>query len=88
MQLNRLEIARRDWADYSIGDWQNNPPPVGEPASASGWADLNQPARMLRLGFDQTSNASRPVKWGCDPFVNERDRFLTYTHGLGGPCYG
>jgi len=41
MQLNRLEIARRDWADYSIGDWQNNPPPVGEPASASGWADLN-----------------------------------------------
>ncbi len=59
-----------------------------EPASASGWADLNPPARMLRLGFDQTSNASRPVKWGCDPFVNERDRFLTYTHGLGGPCYG
>ena len=88
MQLNRLEIARRDWADYRIGDWQNNPPPVGEPASASGWADWNQPARMLRLGFDQTSNASRPVKWGCDPFVNGRDRFLTYTHGLGGPCYG
>jgi hypothetical protein len=41
-----------------------------EPASACGWVDLNQPARMLRLGFDQTSNASRHVKRGCDPFVN------------------
>jgi hypothetical protein len=20
--------------------------------------------------------------------VDERDRFVTYTHGLGGPCYG
>jgi hypothetical protein len=40
-----------------------------EPTNASGWADLNQPARMLRLGFDQTSNASRHVKRGCDPFV-------------------
>jgi len=26
----------------------------------------------------------RPVKWGSDPFVDERDRFVTYTHGLGG----
>ena len=40
------------------------------------------------MGFDQTSNASRLVKWVFDPFVDERDRFVTYTHGLGGPCYG
>jgi hypothetical protein len=42
----------------------------------------------LRLGFGQTSNASRLVKRGCDPFVYGRDRFVKYTHGLGGPCYG
>ena len=28
-----------------------------------------------------------PVKWVCDPFVDDRDRFVPYTHGLGGPCY-
>jgi hypothetical protein len=31
---------------------------------------------------------SRPVKWGFDPFPDERDRNVTFTHGLGGPCYG
>jgi hypothetical protein len=30
----------------------------------------------------------RPVKWVFDPFVDKRDRFVTYTHGLGRPCYG
>jgi hypothetical protein len=33
-------------------------------------------------------SAFRSVKWVCDPFLDERDRFVTYTHGLGGPCYG
>ena len=28
------------------------------------------------------------VKWGFDPFLEECDRNVTYTHGLGGPCYG
>jgi len=50
--------------------------------------DLTKPARTLRLGFDLTSNASSARKWGFDPFVDERDRFVIYTHGLGGPCYG
>ena len=30
----------------------------------------------------------RPAKWVFDPFVDKRDRFVTYTHGLGRPCYG
>ena len=34
-----------------------------------------------------TLGASPLVKWVCDPFVNDRDRFVPYTHGLGGPCY-
>ena len=40
------------------------------------------------MGFDQTRNASRPVKWVFDPFRDELDRNVTFTHGLGGPCYG
>jgi hypothetical protein len=59
-----------------------------EPTSASELGDLTNPARKLRLGFDQTSNASSARKWGSDPFVDKRDRNVTYTHGLGGPCYG
>jgi hypothetical protein len=39
------------------------------------------------MGFDQTSNASA-VRWGFDPFLEECDRNVTLTHGLGGPCYG
>ena len=34
-----------------------------------------------------TLGASPSVKWVCDPFADERDRFVTYSHGLGGPCY-
>jgi hypothetical protein len=33
-------------------------------------------------------SASWPVKWVFDPFLDERDRIVTTTHGLGGPCYG
>jgi hypothetical protein len=33
-------------------------------------------------------SAFRSVKWVCDPFLDERDRIVTYAHGLGGPCYG
>jgi hypothetical protein len=50
--------------------------------------NLTNTARKLRLGVDLTSNASSARKWGFDPFVDKRDRFVTYTHGLGGPCYG
>jgi hypothetical protein len=39
------------------------------------------------MGFDQTSNVSA-VRWGFDPFLDECDRNVTLTHGLGGPCYG
>jgi hypothetical protein len=35
--------------------------------------DLTKPARKLRLGFDQTSNASSARKWGFDLFVDKRD---------------
>jgi hypothetical protein len=40
------------------------------------------------MGFDQTGSASRLVKRVFDPFLDERDRNVTFTHGLGGPCYG
>jgi hypothetical protein len=40
------------------------------------------------MGFDWIRSASWPVKWVFDPFLDERDRIVTTTHGLGGPCYG
>jgi hypothetical protein len=40
------------------------------------------------LGFVWIRSACRPVKWVFDPFLDERDRIVTTTHGLGGPCYG
>jgi hypothetical protein len=40
------------------------------------------------MGFVWIRSASWPVKWVFDPFLDERDRIVTTTHGLGGPCYG
>ena len=40
------------------------------------------------MGFDWIRSDSWPVKWVFDPFLDERDRIVTTTHGLGGPCYG
>jgi hypothetical protein len=40
------------------------------------------------MGLDWIRSASWPVKWVFDPFLDERDRIVTTTHGLGGPCYG
>jgi hypothetical protein len=53
-----------------------------------GRGNLTKPPRTLRLGFDWIRSASWPVKWVFDPFLDERDRIVTTTHGLGGPCYG
>jgi hypothetical protein len=53
-----------------------------------GVGHLTKPPRTLRLGFDWIRSASWPVKWVFDPFLDERDRIVTTTHGLGGPCYG
>jgi hypothetical protein len=44
------------------------------------------PTRTASEGHS-TLGASPSVKWVCDPFADERDRFVTYSHGLGGPCY-
>jgi len=44
------------------------------------------PTRTASEGHATLGN-SPSVKWVCDPFVGDRDRFATYPHGLGGPCY-
>jgi hypothetical protein len=46
----------------------------------------SSPTRTASEGH-ATLGASPSVKWVCDPFADERDRFVTYSHGLGGPCY-
>jgi hypothetical protein len=44
------------------------------------------PTRTASEGHATLGN-SPSVKWVCDPFLDDRDRFANYSHGLGGPCY-